>query len=800
MKTFLAVVLFALAQVCAAQHSNHATLGTAAPENSAVKLGIAKDVVPDFAAAPDVRSVKSGAWTDPLTWDAGRVPRDGECAVVSVDHTVTLHGETASLRCIGTHGTLRLSSGSTVRVGTWVNYATGAIDAGSVAAPVTDVGIVILDHALNVTVDPLKFGTGILSFGAVRLHGAPKTAFVRVKQELRAGATQIVLESAPSGWRVGDRLVLPDSKQYGVTEISSRTKPTPVALTIEEPVIAAIAGSVVTLSAPLANDHPGARDHEGKVLAMPHVGNLTRSITIRSENPAGTRGHVLMTERAAIDIRYTGFVNLGRTLASSVAIAGNQIGRYPVHFHHLMGPRNEMNTGYQYVFEGNVMEDCRKWCAAIHNTHWGRVSSNIAYNADGNGIVTEEGNERGNEIVGNFVVKVGSMIQSTYKPIYGGVSLPNFKEFGWEGSCYWFTGLDNVVRGNVAANCKYVGYNVNARAAAGFAEHHPNVPRIRGADMAIASEWEDLSKYRPPRPAPAVQEMRDNEVYASTGGAWFSFHGNVGTVGSLRGWNLRQFGMYAARNKSQTYEDFWLHSDRDVANTNMRMSQGVDIFGGQYETGAIKFNRLRVEGYNVGIRMPPRTIAGDPGPVFETVDLRNNINIYGSTPWIANTVTVRDVAFETNPWGVKRQEDAPSGGPYNVTIHYAKKNNGANVARLYRMLVYPRGGEPFEAFAPQQHPDYVMPERIIGGERPSGQNCPTPGLTNAQCWAAHGVATFGRVARCLIERQDVRGTIAGDGEPPRLQGADQPGQVQQPAAGECGSRVHWVAPIRAASR
>lgn len=745
----LVVALLALSPISSAQH--HVTLGT-----SAVTLGIAKDVVPDFAANPDVRSVKSGAWSDPATWD--RVPKDGECVVVSPGHTVTLQGATPDLRCIGTHGTLRLSSGSTVRVGTWLNYATGAIEAGTAAAPVT-AEIVILDQAINPLTDPLRFGTGILSFGDMRLHGAPKTAFLRVKQELKAGDTTIVLESAPSGWKVGDRLVLPDSKPYRVTEQSSRAALVPIPLSIEEPVIKDIAGNVITLSAPLTHAHPGARDHEGKVLALPHVGNLTRSITIRSESPTGTRGHVLMTERAAIDIRNVGFVNLGRTLASSVAIPGNQIGRYPVHFHHLLGPRNATNTGYQYVFSGNVMEDCRKWCAAIHNTHWGRFSSNVAYKADGNGIVTEEGNERGNEIVDNFVVKSGVMIQSRYEPTYGGVALPNFKEWGWEGSCYWFTGLDNVVRGNVAANCKYVGYNINARAAAGFAEHHPTIPRFRGADMAIPAEWDRLSGYRPPRPAPAVLEMRDNEVYSSTGGAWFSFQWHIGTVSHFRGWNLRQFGLYAARNRSQTYEDIWLHSDRDTANTNGRMSRGVHVHGGQYETGALRVNRVRVEGFNVGIRMPNRTIAGDPGAVFETVDLRNNINIYGATPWSANTAILRDVAYETNPWGVKRGEDAPAGGPYNIAIHYAAKNNGANVIRLHRMLVYLRTGESFEVFAPQQHPDFVMPTRIIkakNGPEP-GQNCPTLGLTNAQCWAAHGVATFGQVAPCLTERPGVRG-------------------------------------------
>jgi hypothetical protein len=33
---------------------------------------------------------------------------------------------------------------------------------------------------------------------------------------------------------------------------------------------------------------------------LPHVGNATRNVVIRSENPAGTRGHTLFTHRADV--------------------------------------------------------------------------------------------------------------------------------------------------------------------------------------------------------------------------------------------------------------------------------------------------------------------------------------------------------------------------------------------------------------------------------------------------------------------------------------------------------------------
>ena len=51
--------------------------------------------------------------------------------------------------------------------------------------------------------------------------------------------------------------------------------------------LAGVAGTTVTLRAPLAFDHKGARDANGVLNFVPHVANVTRTLTFRSANPTG---------------------------------------------------------------------------------------------------------------------------------------------------------------------------------------------------------------------------------------------------------------------------------------------------------------------------------------------------------------------------------------------------------------------------------------------------------------------------------------------------------------------------------
>src|SRR5205085_11949151 len=113
-----------------------------------------------------------------------------------------------------------------------------------------------------------------------------------------------------SGWRAGDKLVLPDTRQLDYSQRGPG-----YASQEENPTIAAIAadGLTLTLAAPLKFDHFGAHDALGDLQFLPHAADLTRNITLRSQSATGTRGQALFTYRADVDVRYAAFVGLGRT-------------------------------------------------------------------------------------------------------------------------------------------------------------------------------------------------------------------------------------------------------------------------------------------------------------------------------------------------------------------------------------------------------------------------------------------------------------------------------------------------------
>ncbi len=99
----------------------------------------------------------------------------------------------------------------------------GRLEVGTAASPI-QVGrtaeIVIANTPLGGGVaDPEQFGNAILNFGKLTIHGAVVTpTFVRVAVEPRAGHTTFTLSEAVSGWKAGDRLVLPDTRHMKESE------------------------------------------------------------------------------------------------------------------------------------------------------------------------------------------------------------------------------------------------------------------------------------------------------------------------------------------------------------------------------------------------------------------------------------------------------------------------------------------------------------------------------------------------------------------------------------------------------
>ena len=366
--------------------------------------------------------------------------------------------------------------------------------------------------------DPEHWGHGLIAIDCrVRAQGHAKTPFVRTAVE-PTGAT-FTLATIPSGWEIGDRVLIPDTRQLNGSE---RFDPS-VQLQHEVRRIAANSGVLVTLDAPLSFPHRGARNADGSLTALrPHVFNLSRSITIRSENPGGTRGHLAFLGRADVDLRGVHFLNLGRTTidplrsASGSVPGANQIGRYPVHFHHLWGPVNPANTGYQYVFQGNVIESGLKWPLAIHNTHYGLVRGNVIYgdgNMTGAGIALEDGSETDNLIDGNGIVDIrGRVNPRNTLPGTADGTTP-----GAGGDCLWGAGFNNRIVNNVLTGCRNTVAEVASGAGIKLALPHAAAytlrqPRFRGADMNDGNQTIEVWPQRQP-----ILEMRGNEVYGLGG-------------------------------------------------------------------------------------------------------------------------------------------------------------------------------------------------------------------------------------------------------------------------------------------
>ncbi len=367
---------------------------------TATEIRTAMDIIPRFAANPTITAIRSGNWNDPSMWSAGRLPGAGDRISIGAGRTVFYAAQSnTKLDSLEISGSLIFSTTTNTRmvIANITVMPGGLLQIGSTISPVSagvTAELVIADKPIDLANDPRQFGTGLIGLGTVRIQGAALSeTWQQLAAEPLAGSKLLLLSDASSDWKPGDTLVLPDSRQVPASQADSFANG-PLPGQWEEVVIDRVVGNVVLLKDPLKYDHLGARDMTGQLQLMPHVALLNRNIIIRSENPNGTRGHTLFTARADVNIEYARFLDLGRTDAfqpldnttfdanGNVTHYGtNQIARYAVHFHHLMGPVNATNTGYQFQLVGNTIENSRKWAVDVHGTSFGLVEGNVVYGA-----------------------------------------------------------------------------------------------------------------------------------------------------------------------------------------------------------------------------------------------------------------------------------------------------------------------------------------------------------------------------------------------------------------------------------
>jgi hypothetical protein len=431
------------------------------------------------AATMTTRSMKSGVWSDPATWSSG-VPTATSRAMVGSGHTVTVDTTTAVADTVRVEGTLRFDPRRTTRLTVETIYGamSSRLEMGTASDPVALPQSATLvfrssGKALDHKSDPFEFGRGLVTMGLLETHGQAKTGWVATSRTYSAGATTLALDSAPSGWQVGDRLLI-TAPHFGQDEVRT---------------IAAISGATVTLSSGLTY----ARRFPAVSSPVPpfafHVGNLTRNVTIQSDaayagQPAH-QGHVMLMHRGGHQIRYTRFADLGRThIISPVSdprmvggqrdpqlmplcgvIEENPRGRYGLHFH------VALPTSTASVVENIVLENRRNSGIRIgiqnHSSHV-RVRDSVVYQIDGFGLFTEEGDERG-EYRRNLVVYSKGHDASLHEDVrdqcmldydYRDILSRRRLAVGWRGGGIWLHGGQVDVVGNVVAGHDNAGIDI----------------------------------------------------------------------------------------------------------------------------------------------------------------------------------------------------------------------------------------------------------------------------------------------------------------------------------------------------
>ena len=396
-------------------------------------------------------------WSIPETWLDRRVPDAGAKVLIPTGVTVEYDLESSvSLYTVRIDGTLSFSRDRNTRMklDTMLVAPEGKLSMGSVASPINgnvSAEIIFADNGpININWDPQLLSRGLVSHGAVEIHGGKKLTFSKLATPPSRGDKSITLESAPTGWRVGDNLVL-----TGTTLVphGHRSREDYVRLETEdeELTITEINGSTISFSERLRYHHRTPRAD-----LKPYVANLTRNIVFTSENaddlPIHQRGHTMFMHSDAVDVRYAEFRDLGRTnkkerafdihkpFGRTIAFDSNIKARYPFHFHRTGVTLANKPT----MAVGNSVWRSPGW-AYVHHESNANYFNNVGYDAFGAIYVAEVGNETG-RWVNNIAIKsfgVGG----------GAKAFAGRPEFNLArgGAGYWFQGRLVASRDNVAA-------------------------------------------------------------------------------------------------------------------------------------------------------------------------------------------------------------------------------------------------------------------------------------------------------------------------------------------------------------
>ncbi|OAI57979.1 hypothetical protein AYO49_01685 [Verrucomicrobiaceae bacterium SCGC AG-212-N21] len=474
-----------------------------------------------FAAEPVVfnaRTAQNGKWSDPQTWENGRVPQAGDFVQVRAGQVVTydVHSDVA-LRMLHIAGTLTFSRDvstlldvglikiepgeTTTEDGFDCHDAAPSPPAGA-PRPVLEIGTLAspIPAGIKAVIRLRQFkGTNAETLPAIiacggrwDVHGAPMNrTWLKLAVSAKVGDVSVTVEQPATDWHPGDRLIITTGEapavESGAGFRKDSRRPKPVGT--EERIITAISGAVLTL------DRPLSKPHRGTGMTHCEVANLSRNVVIESADPAGARGHTMYHRDSSGGISYAEFRHLGKE---------GLLGKYAIHFHLV---RDTMRGSG--VLGASIWDSHNRW-VTIHGTDHLLIRDCVGYQSVGHGYFLEDATEQWNVFDRNLAVQA-----------YGSVPLPQ-QVLAFDpndGAGFWWANGRNTFTRNVACENDRYGFHFQIAKTPDFNPER----RLRSPDGTFAD--------RDVRTLPFLR-FEDNESHSE---GLFDFRFGDEEPGSVRG-------------------------------------------------------------------------------------------------------------------------------------------------------------------------------------------------------------------------------------------------------------------------
>lgn len=255
----------------------------------------------------EVRSARSGLWSDAETWQPRR-PRAGDRVLVQAGHRVTYDVKGAgAIRSIAVAGTLTFARDrdTELNVGVVTIYGAGqeivaddpgvadvhdhhppSAEGGGVLEVGTPAQPIPVPHTARIRLHYLEGMDAETApalvcrpGGRMDFHGAPiDRTWLKLDEPAEPGDTSVTVKETPNGWRVGDEILVTGSTHaYSPHGFRHDTG----YVGTEKRRITSVDGRTLTLDEPLEVEHYGSGPYRSE------VANLSRTVVVESADPAG---------------------------------------------------------------------------------------------------------------------------------------------------------------------------------------------------------------------------------------------------------------------------------------------------------------------------------------------------------------------------------------------------------------------------------------------------------------------------------------------------------------------------------